>query len=64
MDPSLIAGFIAVVLLGVVTLFQLALAAGAPWGVAAWGGRHPGVLPTRLRIASVVVALVVYPPRR
>lgn len=32
--------------------FQIALAAGAPWGSAAWGGGHPGVLPTGLRLAS------------
>jgi hypothetical protein len=60
-DLELIAGLIAVFLLGVITLFQLALALGAPWGAAAWGGSHPGVLPTRLRVASAVVALVVYP---
>jgi hypothetical protein len=60
-DLELIAGLIAVFLLGVITLFQLALALGAPWGAAAWGGSHPGVLPTRFRVASAVVALVVYP---
>ena len=55
------AAILAVTLLGVITAFQLALAFGAPWGAAAWGGQSPGVLPTRLRIASGVVALVVYP---
>jgi hypothetical protein len=55
------AAILAVALLGVITAFQLALALGAPWGAAAWGGRSPGVLPTRLRIASGVVAVVVYP---
>ena len=55
------AAILAVVLLGAITVFQLALAFGAPWGAAAWGGQNPGVLPTRLRIASGVVALVVYP---
>jgi hypothetical protein len=39
-----------------VAAFQVALAAGAPWGAAAWGGRHPGVLPSRLRLASAVAA--------
>ncbi len=39
----------------------MGLALGAPWGVAAWGGQHPGRLPARLRIASAVAALVVYP---
>jgi hypothetical protein len=56
-----IAGFIAVALIGVLIAFQLALAAGAPLGAAAWGGRHAGVLPARLRIASALVGLVVYP---
>ncbi|CAN5626758.1 hypothetical protein BH24CHL9_BH24CHL9_01780 [soil metagenome] len=56
-----IAAIAAVALLAVITLFQAALALGAPWGHAAWGGRHPGVLPTRLRIASGVAAVVVYP---
>jgi len=56
-----IAAIIAVVLLGVIDVFQLALALGAPLGYAAWGGQHPGVLPMRLRIASGVAALVLYP---
>lgn len=56
-----VAGGIAVALIGLLIAFQLALAAGAPLGAAAWGGRHPGELPTRLRIASAFVGLVVYP---
>ncbi|WP_432494595.1 hypothetical protein [Kineococcus gypseus] len=36
--------------------FQLALAAGAPWGAAAWGGANPGVLPAGLRAASAASA--------
>ena len=55
------AAIVAVILLGVIVVFQAALALGAPWGAAAWGGQNPGVLPTRLRIASAVVAVVVYP---
>jgi hypothetical protein len=39
--------------------FQVALAAGAPLGRYAWGGQHEGVLPTRLRIASLA-SVVVY----
>jgi len=57
----ILAALLAVVLLGAVVVFQLALALGAPWGAAAWGGQHPGVLPTRLRVASAVVAVAVYP---
>jgi len=48
-------------LIGVVVIFQLALAAGAPWGAAAYGGRavqHDGRLPPRYRVASVCTALV------
>lgn len=56
-----VAGIVAVVLLVIVTLFQAALALGAPWGRAAWGGRHDGVLPARFRIASGLAAVVVYP---
>lgn len=56
-----IAATVAVGLLVVVALFQLAVAAGAPFGKAAWGGAHHGVLPPRLRVASALVALVVYP---
>ena len=61
MDNGQVAAIVAVVVLGVVTIFQLALALGVPWGAAAWGGSHPGVLPGRLRVASAVVGLVVYP---
>jgi hypothetical protein len=56
-----VAAIIGGILLGIVLVFQLALAAGAPWGSAAWGGQHPGVLPTNLRLSSLVVGLVVYP---
>lgn len=41
-------------LLGMLGGFQAALAAGAPWGAAAYGGEHPGVLPVRLRVVSAV----------
>ena len=55
------AALIAVALIGALAVFQLALALGAPFGAAAWGGRNPGVLQRNLRIASAVVGLVVYP---
>ncbi len=48
----------ALALLSVVGAFQLALAAGAPWGAAALGGQTPGVLPTSLRVVSAVSVLV------
>ncbi len=48
----------ALTLIAVIGTFELALAAGAPWGVAAWGGHVEGVLPTTLRVASAVAVLV------
>ena len=56
-----VAAIAAVVLLAIVCVFQLVLALGAPWGKAAWGGKIEGVLPARLRIASGVAAILVYP---
>jgi len=47
------------VLCGVLVLFQLALALGAPWGRLAWGGQHDGRLPRRLRIGSLM-SIVIY----
>jgi hypothetical protein len=41
-----------------VVAFQLALAAGAPWGKLAMGGAFPGRLPPSMRAAAVVQALV------
>ena len=49
---------LASIVLGGVVVFQLGLAAGAPLGAAAWGGKHPGVLPGRLRAGSLVAAVV------
>lgn len=48
----------ACVVLGLLAVFQLALAAGAPLGRFAWGGQSR-VLRTRLRIGSVV-SIVIY----
>lgn len=45
----------AVITLGVVA-FQVALAAGAPWGAFAMGGAHPGTFPPALRVAAVFQA--------
>jgi hypothetical protein len=49
-----IAAWIFAALLGVLVLFQIALAAGAPWGSLAMGGRFPGRLPPAMRIAAVI----------
>ena len=45
----------AIVSSGVVA-FQIALAAGAPWGAFAMGGAFPGQFPPALRIAAVIQA--------
>jgi hypothetical protein len=37
-----------------IALFQVALAAGAPLGRAAWGGAHAGQLPTGFRVGSAI----------
>jgi hypothetical protein len=42
----------------VAILFEIALAAGVPWGEIAWGGNYPGTLPTELRVASMVQAFI------
>jgi hypothetical protein len=47
----------AVVSVGVIA-FQLALAAGAPWGEFAMGGAYPGQFPPELRVAAVVQAVI------
>lgn len=47
-------------LIALVVAFQVALAAGARWGAAAYGGRfaqHDGRLPTRYRASSAAAAL-------
>jgi hypothetical protein len=51
------AGVFALVAAGVV-LFQLALAAGAPWGAYAMGGTFPGRYPPGLRLLAVVQGAV------
>ncbi len=47
--------FYAVISLPVV-IFQLALAAGVPWGAFAMGGASPGQFPPSLRLAALVQA--------
>ena len=51
-------GWLAALGCGVVAVFQLALAAGAPFGRAAWGGTQAGRLPARLRVASLIAVPV------
>lgn len=40
-------------------LFQLALAAGAPWGEYAMGGAFPGQFPPTMRVVAVIQAILV-----
>ena len=42
-----------------VLVFQLALAAGAPWGAYAMGGAFPGQFPPALRIAALAQAALI-----
>ena len=38
--------------------FQIALAAGMPWGHLTWGGRFPGQLPARMRRVAIFSAVL------
>jgi hypothetical protein len=48
---------IAVVIMGLLMVFQILLAAGLPLGRAAWGGEH-SVLPSNLRVGSLLAVLI------
>ncbi|MCK8484817.1 hypothetical protein MUY21_12285 [Aliiroseovarius sp. S2029] len=48
-----LAGYIYVALIVVLMLFQACMAAGAPWGHLANGGKWPGRLPVFMRFAAV-----------
>lgn len=56
-DPAF-AAYLFSVLIAFVVAFQLALALGAPWGEMAMGGKFPGRLPPRMRIAPLVQIVV------
>lgn len=59
--PEIKVALVAACLLGVVIVFQLALAAGAPWGAAAYGGRAAqvdGRLQSRYRVASAGTVVI------
>jgi hypothetical protein len=45
-------------LTGIIVLFQVALAAGLPWGVASMGGKFPGVYPPKMRLVALVNGLL------
>ncbi|WP_417509499.1 hypothetical protein [Microbacterium sp.] len=54
----MILALILTVILAALAVFQIALAAGAPWGRFAWGGQHR-VLPRKLRVGSVI-SIIIY----
>lgn len=57
-DTATLAAYVFTGLLALLVLFQLALAAGAPWGALAFGGQNKGTLPVGYRIASGVSILI------
>ena len=57
LDPTY-AAYLFSVLIAFVVLFQFALALGAPWGEMAMGGKFPGRLPPRMRIAALIQVVV------
>jgi hypothetical protein len=58
LTSSRAAGITAAALLTGIAGFQAALAAGAPWGVLAYGGATAGTLPEALRTSSALVVPV------
>jgi hypothetical protein len=59
MDVRRVAAFLYAVLSAGVVAFQIALAAGAPWGAYAMGGASPGQFPPVLRIAALVQSALI-----
>ena len=57
LDPTYVA-YLFSALIAFAVLFQLALALGAPWGEMALGGKYPGRLPPRMRIAALIQVVV------
>lgn len=58
MDVQSVAAVIFTVVAVAAVGFQLALAAGAPWGTYAMGGRFPGRFTVPLRVAALAQAIV------
>jgi len=52
------AAFLYAIVSTAVIAFQIALAAGAPWGAYAMGGAFPGQFPPPMRIGAVVQAAI------
>ncbi len=58
MNPTRFAYLFALAAL-ITVLFQLALAAGMPWGNLAMGGRYPGKFPAGMRVGAVIQAALI-----
>lgn len=58
MDLTVLAALLAAGLFVAMAAFQATLAAGAPLGAHVLGGRHPGPLPTRLKMFSGTAAIL------
>jgi hypothetical protein len=56
MTLSRVSAILYAIISAVVIVFQIALAAGAPWGEYAMGGAFPGRFPPALRIAAIIQA--------
>lgn len=56
MTVRTIAAFLYAIITLAVVAFQIALAAGAPWGAFAMGGAFPGQFPPAMRIAALIQA--------
>lgn len=51
--------YIFIALATLVILFQLALAAGVPWGAASMGGKFSGIYPPAMRFVALVNVFVI-----
>lgn len=52
------AAVVAAIVFALLALFQVALAAGAPFGGVSWGGTHQGKLPRQMRFGSAIGVVV------
>ena len=58
MDITRVAAILYAIIMAGVVAFQVALAAGAPWGAYAMGGASPGQFPPAMRVSAIVQALL------
>jgi|RhiMetdeSRZDD1v2_1073273.scaffolds.fasta_scaffold43520_2 thiamine transporter ThiT len=58
MDITRVAAIIYAILIVGVVVFQVALAAGAPWGAYAMGGASPGQFSPAMRVGAIVQAVL------